>query len=222
MATKITLINDDCLNHMRSCGDNFYDIAIVDPPYGLGAIWRKDRKNRAYKTRGKGDSWNNAIPPKAYFDELLRISENQIIWGWNFFTKFLPPTNSLIYWSKGFAPGNTFSDGELAYTSFGHSLREIKIQWAGFIRDGKREGWHPTEKPIKLYEWLFDRYVTDGMKVLDTHLGSAASAVVASGRNCEFTGIEINNFYYNKGKKRVAEAQTSPLERGYQVMPLIQ
>ena len=187
-----------------------------------GQFGAKIGQTRLINKLEKVVKWNDEVPTAEYFEQLMRVSKNYIIWGANFYTQFLPQTNAWIYWRKGLAQKSNYSAGELALTSFNHSIREVYVLWAGFCRDGKREGWHPTEKPIKLYEWLFDQYVTDGMSVLDTHLGSAASAVVASGRDCKFTGIEINNFYFNQGKKRIAKAQTSPLERGYQVMPLIQ
>ena len=220
LPSNLSIHNIDCMEYMATCADQSFDLAVVDPPYGLGAIWQKDNKCKAHKQTGLGKKWNDAIPSKEYFQELFRISRNQIIWGGNFFTEHLPPKNSWIYWRKGLAEASNYSAGELAWTSYNHSIREVYVLWAGFCRHGRREGWHPTEKPIKLYDWIFANYVEAGMSVIDTHLGSGSSAVAAIARDCQFVGLEINQDYYRKALQRLQRSLLTPLERGSQLKPL--
>ena len=158
-------------------------------------------KNRALN---KSDiDWDNAIPEQEYFDELFRITKNQIIWGGNYFFQFLGNTPCIIFWDKGHI-GMSYADGEFAWTSFQKVARLIKIPWIGAnakeLADPKRT--HPTQKPIKLYTWLLQNYAKAGNKILDTHLGSGSSRIAAYDMGFDFTGYELDTDYYLAQEKR--------------------
>lgn len=153
--------NIDCLEYMRTMPDGFFDLAVVDPPYGIGRNWNKDRSSKFYGHRSTYD--NATIPGKEYFDELFRVSRNQIIWGANYYTEFLPARNSWIVWDKSIDyTTQHMSEGELAWTSFNVPLRIAHLIWNGFCRCESRSGIHPHEKPIALYKWIFDNYTAGG------------------------------------------------------------
>ena len=164
--SKIELHNVDCLPFMKQCEDKQFDLAIVDPPYGIGAnkMALGNGKKKIY--RGEND-WDAEIPKKEYWDELMRISKNQIVWGGNYFTEFLPPTGAWVFWDKG-TGDNDFADGELAWTSFKGTLRKVKRSWVGANAKNGDKRIHPTEKPVELYQWLLDRYANKGDKIIDT------------------------------------------------------
>ena len=185
---------------MRDIPDNYYELAIVDPPYGIGqdgGVFR-DRKGGGHRILPKKD-WDNNAPTKVYFDELKRVSKNQIIWGANHFcTRFNSASSGWIYWNK--MMGGDFSDGELAYTSFNRALKS-------FSYCNKRGGAiHPTQKPISLYEWILTNYAKTGDKILDTHGGSFSSAIACNNLGFDFTGIELDLDYYEAAVKRVSDA----------------
>ena len=179
--------------------DNHFDLAIVDPPYGIiksggqkGGVGKY--KNRAY-TNGSIDAWDKK-PTKEYFDELFRVSKNQIIWGGNYFN--LPPTRGIIFWDK-MQPFESYSKGELAWTSFPYPAKLFKY-------DNRRKGKiHPTQKPVKLYEWVLLKYAKDGDKILDTHLGSGSIAIACHNLGYNLTACEIDREYYNDAIKRIEQ-----------------
>ena len=154
---KIEITNEDNMTLMSRYEDNFFDLAIIDPPYGIGAnkMTLGNGKKKIY--RGEND-WDANIPKKEFFDELFRVSKNQIIWGGNYMTEYLKPTSAWIFWDK--QNGNTdFADGELAWTSFDGALRKITKKWIGTNEKDGIERIHPTQKPVYLYSWILDRYV---------------------------------------------------------------
>ena len=203
------VFNEDCNEGMKQYPNNYFDLAVVDPPYGIGMDNRKGKplksNNRKKDTRFKGGNWDDSTPNKDYFNELFRVSENQIIWGGNYFTDKLPVSRGWAFWDKKPIVGN-YSDGELAWTSFDKVLKRIVIMWNGKIRNGIEKGYiamHPTQKPIKLYEWIYKNYLPDGGKVIDTHLGSGSNWIAAEKTgNIDFTGYEIDKDYFDASVKR--------------------
>jgi site-specific DNA-methyltransferase (adenine-specific) len=192
--------NMDCIEGMKQYPDKYFELAIVDPPYGIiqsggqkGGISKK-YKNRAYKN-GIIDKWD-IKPNKEYFDELFRISTNQIIWGGNYFD--LPPTRCIIFWDK-VQPFKTYSKGELAWTSFTKPANLFRLD----NRTGNKI--HPTQKPIKLYKWLLENYAKEGDKILDTHLGSGSSRIACYEMGYDFVGYELDIDYFEAQEKRFNE-----------------
>jgi site-specific DNA-methyltransferase (adenine-specific) len=206
---NLNIINDDCIKVMQSYPDNYFDLAIVDPPYGIGAseMTMGSGKKKKYK---KGKKWDSKIPSLEYFAELQRISKQQIIWGGNYFSHLLRPSRCYIFWDKGINGDCSFADGELAWCSFDKVLRKAPIRYKGFLgADNVRI--HPTQKPIKLYDWILKNYASKSMKVIDTHLGSGSSAISAYYYGVsEFVGIEIDKDYFSAATKRIDE-QTNQL-----------
>ncbi len=183
----------DCIYGMKQFPDKIFDLAVVDPPYGIGA------GKGVGVTRGKENQytvkdWDSSIPLQAYWDELWRVSKNQIVWGGNYMTDFLKPSRGWIYWQK--MMGGNYADGELAWTSFDRNLKEFTK------RSDQGNRFHPTQKPIKLYEWIFANYAEDGNLILDTHLGSQSSRIAANKAGLDFVGFEIDREYYDNGNKR--------------------
>ena len=179
--------------------DNYFDLAIVDPPYGIGAseMTMGSGKNKNYK---KGKNWDNETPSQKYFNELFRVSKNQIIWGGNYFP--LPLTKSWIFWDKGIYWDCDFADGELAWTSFKSVLRIAQIRYKGFLgADNVRI--HPTQKPVALYKWILDKYAKQGDKILDTHLGSGSIAIACHDYGFDLTACELDTEYYEAAIKRL-------------------
>jgi site-specific DNA-methyltransferase (adenine-specific) len=196
---KIELFNCDNMELMAKYPDNYFNLAIVDPPYGIGAseMTMGSGKKKKYK---KGKKWDNETPHESYFTELKRVSKNQIIWGGNYFN--LPLTKSWILWDKGIYWDCDFSDGEMAWTSFERVLRIAQIRYKGFLGADK-ERIHPTQKPVALYKWLLDKYANEGDKILDTHLGSMSIAIACHDYGFELVGCELDAEYYQDGIKRV-------------------
>lgn len=203
------------MEYMRGCEDNAFDLAIVDPPYGIGESGgkkrtKKDRPN-SYLSEFKHEKkeWDNTIPSNLYFDELFRVSKNQIIWGANFFaSKVNLGSSCWIIWDKNI--GGDQADGELAYTSFKTAIRIFKGH--PFIgTNGGKDRIHPTQKPVKLYQWLLDNYSEPNQKILDTHLGSGSSAIAAHYFGCDFVGMEIDEDYYQSAMERF-ERETAQLD----------
>jgi site-specific DNA-methyltransferase (adenine-specific) len=198
---KNEVFNMDCIEGMKKYPDNYFELAIVDPPYGIGIDGQKKSINKNAKHNRKEHvkkDWDNKIPDKNYFTELFRVSKNQIIWGGNYFTEFLNPTKAWIFWYKG-QRDLTMSDGEMAWTSFNTVTRQIEINRAELI---KQNTFHPTEKPYKLYKWILNKYAKEGDKILDTHLGSGSSRIAAYDLGFEFTGFELDKDYFEASEKR--------------------
>ena len=199
---KITITNEDNMELMKRFPDNYFDLAIVDPPYGIGidgqkkSINKNPKHNRKEHTQKK---WDNSIPSLEYFNELKRVSKNQIIWGGNYFTEYLKPTKAWIFWYKG-QRDLTMSDGEMAWTSFDTVTRQFELNRASLIAQNT---FHPTEKPYKLYKWILDKYAKQGDKILDTHLGSGSIAIACHDYGFELTACELDKEYYDKATKRI-------------------
>jgi len=201
---KITITNEDNMQLMSRYEDNHFDLAIVDPPYGIKRDGQEETftKNRKHKRKHhKQKQWDSARPNKKYFDQLKRISKHQIIWGANYFVEFLnDSTMGWIFWYKG-QQGLSMSDGEIAYTSFQKATRQININRGYIAKNGGSI--HPTQKPVKLYEWLLMNYAKEGNKILDTHLGSGSIAIACHNRGFELTACELDKEYYEASIKRI-------------------
>lgn len=215
-----TIYNCDCMELMKQYSDNHFDLAIVDPPYGIdaaetfGGEQRKSGNGAAMKTAFEKKNWDSEIPTKEYFYELKRVSKNQIIWGANYMTTYLPPSMGWIVWDKD--NGTTkFSDCELAYSSFDKALRKFKYMWNGMLQENmknKEVRIHPTQKPVQLYEWLLTNYAKQGEKILDTHLGSGSHAIACNNLGFELTACELDKDYYEASIERIKrEAQQERL-----------
>ena len=195
----IEYYNEDCMVGMARYPDKHFDLAIVDPPYGI-SVNPNMGLGKGQEKRHKSINWDDNVPPAVYFEELFRISINQIIWGGNYFN--LPPTRHFIFWDKLNPEGLSFSDGEMAWTSFDRAIRK----WA--MRNCSGGKIHPTEKPIALYDWIIKNYAKPGYKILDTHLGSGSIAIAIEKANrinnmgLQFTGIELDEEYYNAALQR--------------------
>ena len=206
--------NGDCLEAMKEMKDNEFDLAIVDPPYGIDA----DKKNSVKKLQSKkssalskdygNQSWDKNVPSVDYFIELKRVSKNQIIWGVNYYPYDLL-SGGRIYWDKCVTMP-TYSDGELAYCSFINSIKSYKFAWHGMIQGdmkNKEHRIHPTQKPVKLYEWLLMNYAKEGDKILDTHLGSGSIAIACHNLGFDLTGYELDKEYFDNAIKRIKNHQ---------------
>ena len=190
----------DCIEGMKQFPDKIFDLAVVDPPYGLGIDGQKGDIKKGVQIRKQHSfkGWDNAIPTAEYFTELFRVSKNQIIWGGNYFTEFLPPTKAWIFWYKG-QQDLTMSDGEMAWTSLNTVTRMVDIHRTHLWQE---KPMHPTQKPQKLYDWIFNRYASEGNLILDTHLGSQSSRIAANKAGLDFVGFEIDREYFDNGNKR--------------------
>jgi len=195
------VFNSDCIEGMKQYPDNHFDLAIVDPPYGIGAAKQIDLGNSNKKVKHKTKDWDNAIPTAEYFAELFRVSKNQIIWGGNYFIEHLKNTRCFIVWNKENGTNN-MADCELAWASFETSVRMYNGHIFKGIGNSNYVTIHPTQKPTKLYEWLLSKYAKQGDKILDTHLGSGSSRIAAFKRGFNFTAFEIDKEYFYKQEKR--------------------
>ena len=201
----MNITNEDNMELMARYEDNHFDLAIVDPPYGINAseMTMGSGKNKKYK---KGKKWDNETPDSEYFKELQRVSKNQIIWGGNYFADKLNPSRCYIFWDKGINGDCDFADGELAWCSFDKVLRIAPIRYKGFLGADKIRI-HPTQKPIRLYEWLLMNYAKEGDKILDTHLGSGSIALACHNLKYDLTACELDKEYYEAAMKRLKEHQ---------------
>ena len=198
------IYNQDCMEAMKEMSDNQFDLAIVDPPYGIGISGQKEKKQgkKSDRKHHKEKNWDNKIPNKEYFTELQRVSKNQIIWGANYFVKHLTKgTKGWVVWFKG-QIGLTMSDCELAYSSFQKPTRVVNINRVDLLI---QKTIHPTEKPIRLYQWLLDNYAKEGDTILDTHLGSGSIAIACHNLGFDLTGYEIDKEYFEAATKRIEQ-----------------
>lgn len=190
---------EDNMELMARYEDNYFDLAIVDPPYGIGISSNPVRQKHNKK------NWDNNIPQKEYFSQLFRVSKNQIIWGGNYFP-FLwrNGCKGFIFWFKN-NPVPNFADGELAYTSFNKVAKQFNYRYYGNLEGNTsaKEKYHPTQKPIALYEWLLMNYAKEGDKILDTHLGSGSIAIACHNLGYDLTACELDPDYYAAAIKRI-------------------
>lgn len=194
----------DNIEFMKTKPDNYYSLSIVDPPYGIGRSGQTETftKNPKHKRKHFADKgWDYKKPTSEYWQELFRVSKNQIIWGANYFTDYLPASMGWIFWDKG--QDLSMSDGELAYTSFNKALRRVIINRGQLMVEGGTI--HPTQKPIMLYRWLLLNYAEKGMKILDTHGGSMTIAKACDMEGFALDICEIDEEYYNNGLKAFDE-----------------
>lgn len=215
LTDKIEITNEDNMELMARYPDKYFDLAIVDPPYGIGISKsstigkrKKDRKLSNYKI----SNWDNNIPTKEYFNELFRVSKNQIIWGGNYFLDYLYNTKCFLVWDKHYIPENfTMADLELAWTSFKSPCKKIRIPKNLVMNcvsnnDKKAIPYkkiHVTQKPIELYKFCLDKYAKQGDKILDTHLGSGSIAIACHDYGFELTACELDKEYYDASIKRI-------------------
>ncbi len=208
--------NMDCMEGLKGLPDKFFDLAVVDPPYGIGIGTMNFTKSGAVRTHGhsaakrrdyraKGE-WD-VKPSKAYFDELRRVSVNQIIWGGNYFADMLPPSKSFIVWDKRCSDimRNDFADCEYAWCSYGVA-RMYRFVWNGMIQGNmrdKEDRFHPTQKPVALYRWILQNYAEQGQTILDTHVGSASSLIACEQMGFKYMGFEIDKEYYTAAARRM-------------------
>ena len=192
------ITNEDNMELMSRYEDNYFDLAIVDPPYGINA--GKMTMGSGKHEFIKGKDWDKNVPNKKYFVELFRVSKHQIIWGGNYFN--LPLNNNWIIWDK-LNPNLSFSEGEMAWCSINKNLRIFKRLSTLADYDGKKR--HITQKPIKLYEWLLLKYAKEGDKILDTHLGSGSIAIACHNLGYDLTACELDKEYYEAAIKRIEQ-----------------
>jgi len=215
----LSLFHADCMEIMKQYPDKYFDLAIVDPPYGLkianSEYLGNDKNDKRWNGRANGyrhtvKDWDNEIPNEDYFNELQRVSKNQIIWGWNYFVSYFNDCPSYLVWNKE-ASGN-YSDCEMAWCSIKGTNKIFKWLWNGFRKQRPQPRIHPTEKPIELYSWQFQEFATEGMKILDTHFGSGSIALAVDKANrldkmnLHLTACEIDKEYIDKAIKRISES----------------
>jgi len=192
---------EDCMNLMARYPDKHFDLAIIDPPFGIGKTWKKDPRGSFHTHKL---SYENKKVSGDYFKELFRVSHNQIIFGANYYTRYLEERNSWIVWDKGGENGRLFnSDCELAWTLLNIKMKIVRFIWDGWNTCEPRYKKHPHEKPIALYKNLLSNYAKPGWKILDTHLGSGSHAIACYDMGFYLTACEIDNDYFNDAVKRL-------------------
>ena len=198
--------NMDCMEFMKQVPDKFFHLAIVDPPYGINAGRRRGDTGRNGHIKQKDykyGEWDSKTPDAEYFDELMRVSKNQIVWGGNYFG--LPASNCWLVWNKKNGE-NLYADCELAWTSFDTAVRMFEWRWHGFLQEKagehKQQRIHPTERPFELYRWILQNYSSEGDLILDTHLGSGSSRIAAHKEKRVFCGLEIDKDYFEAQEAR--------------------
>jgi site-specific DNA-methyltransferase (adenine-specific) len=200
---NITITNEDNMELMARYPDNYFDLSIVDPPYGIDlanmnmGIGNTPKASKAKNRKWKPKDWDSSIPSDEYFKELFRVSKNQIIWGGNYFN--LGICNKFIIWDKEIPEGLSFSDCEYAWTSFNGANKIFR--YSAYLN--KSEKFHPTQKPPQLYKWLLDKYAKENDKILDTHLGSGSIAIACHDYKYELTACELDKEYYDKAIERI-------------------
>lgn len=206
---RLDLRLGDCMDLMRDTPDGFYDLAIVDPPYGIGVGDNKAgmgrRKGDARATYKMGD-WDSSPPPQEYFSEIRRVSQNQIVWGANHFIEMMPMNSPCwLIWDKRFSNEVSFAAAELAWTSFKSTAKKFECHP---VQDGRI---HPTQKPVALYNWLLANYAKPGQRILDTHLGSGSIAIACHYFRAHLTATEIDPDYFAAAIDRI-ERETQQVE----------
>ena len=192
----------DCMELMKQYPDKYFSLAVIDPPYGLDlanmnmGIGKSKKASKIQNRKWKPKDWDKETPSKEYFDELFRVSKNQIIWGGNYFD--LPPCKNYIIWDKEIPEGLSFADCEMAWTSFDKAPKICR--YSAYL--DKNSKFHPTQKPIYLYSYILKNYAKEGDKILDTHLGSGSSRIAAHKAKLDFVGCEIDAEYFEKQEKR--------------------
>lgn len=208
------LYNADCMAGMKEIPDKYFDLAIVDPPYGVNVFKQNHYRDSEQYGNAKAaprnyarKEWDNTAPPLEYFSELFRVSKNQIIWGANHFISRIPYDSACwVVWDKDNGT-NDFADCELAWTSFNTAVRRFKYRWSGMLQENMKQKEiriHPTQKPVALYEWLLDKYAKPGDLILDTHVGSASSLIACYRGGFRFVGFEIDPEYYKAANERLS------------------
>lgn len=207
--SKIELYNIDCMEYMKTCKDNQFDLAIVDPPYGIGMSnsnkrTKPSRPNSYTKYadfRYHETNWDNERPTAEYFEQLFRVSKEQVIFGANYFCEYLPSGKGWLFWNKLNGLDNCFSDGEFAFTSKGIQSKYFECSAFHNLSGGK-DRIHPTQKPVALYKWLLDKYANKGDKIFDSHLGSGSIAIACHDYGFELVGCELDKDYFEAALKR--------------------
>ena len=200
----------DCIAGMKEYPDKWFDLAVVDPPYGIDlanmnmGVGKSKKASKIKNRKWVAKDWDMSVPQMEYFIELFRVSKNQIIWGGNYFE--LPPCKNYIIWDKEIPNGLSFADCEMAWTSFNNAPKMFR--YSAYL--DKQSKFHPTQKPVKLYDWIFSKYGKDVSKVLDTHLGSGSSRIAAHKNKLNFVGFEIDKEYFDKQEKRFANYVCQP------------
>ena len=199
-AVPSVVYNEDCVEGLKRFSDNYFDLAIVDPPYGIGASSVKfiNGTSKTVKPYYKENCWDTERPTEEYFNELKRVSKNQIVWGGNYFADYLGAFRCFICWDKTIH-GNSYADCELAWTSFDKVARYYRKNIAQVNSEGRI---HPTQKPITLYDFVLKEFAGEGDLILDTHVGSGSSRIACAKAGLNFTGFEIDTEYYEKQEKR--------------------
>jgi site-specific DNA-methyltransferase (adenine-specific) len=201
---------------MRDIPDKYFELAIVDPPYGIDAGDQRRQASRtklAKATDYHYDGWDKEPPSQEYFTELMRVSQNQIIWGCQYFV--LPRTSCVVVWDKD--NSGDFADCEVAWASFGTAARLFKYRWNGMLQHkmaNKEKRIHPTQKPVDLYKWLLHNYAKPGEKILDTHVGSGSSIIACIDKGFEYMGFEIDADYYKAMQDRIYQFTRQTTLRG--------
>jgi len=193
MRANINLMQGDCMEAMREMEDNSFELAIVDPPYGINI----NSSGRLGHYGGKGKDWDSSVPDAEYFKELYRVSKNQIVWGANYFA--MPPTRCFLIWDKKQPVGVSFADSEFAWTSFDESARTFRLRPQNADPDGRI---HPTQKSVTLYKWLLQNYAKEGDKILDTHGGSMSIAIACWDMKFDLDLYELDEDYFKAGCER--------------------
>ena len=198
-AVPSEVFNEDCITVMKRYPDKFFDLAVVDPPYGLGD---KLTQGGTWASKyAKGDASWDIAPPAEYWEQLFRVSKNQIVWGGNYFTEYLKPSKCWVFWDKQFDKTFNFSHGELAWTSFNKQLLKVTKSSKAETNGGK-DRIHPTQKPVYIYDWLLSNFKEGSLNVLDTHVGSGSSRIACHKAGLQFVGFEIDKDYYEAQEKR--------------------
>ena len=195
---NILMINADCMEVMKHIQDNEVELSCVDPPYGIG--FAKTHTGTGWVVR-ENKTWDSAIPDGMYFDELFRVSKNQIICGANYFTEYIPPSQGWVFWDKG-QRNFSLADGEFIYTSFDVASRAFNFSRGEMQAEYRGKKFHPTTKPIALYKWLLSRYAKPGDKILDTHGGSGSICIACHDLGYDLTWMELDEDYYKAAVAR--------------------